>query len=191
MIKTPAQAANMVHSGGKGRGGKRPGAGRPKGAQGSKNLIIKTTAPEKGARQVAKGVTTKPARTPEGQVGRVITLDPTLPGLTPEEIRAIARKYGGDAIQFFAAVLMDVEQPMASRAYAANQILDRGIGKAAQPLHHGNANGEALVFEEMNTDKLDLALKRLELAVSGAEANSAARRDDEAEEDKGAKPGLH
>jgi len=86
---------------------------------------------------------------------------------------------------------MDVEQPMASRAYAANQILDRGIGKAAQPLHHGNANGEALVFEEMNTDKLDLALKRLELAVSGAEANSAARRDDEAEGDTGAKPGLH
>lgn len=69
-------------------GGKRPGAGRPKGARNR------------------------------------VTAD----------IKALAQTYGPDAIDTLAEIMMNEEHPPQARVAAARELIDRGFGKATQPI---------------------------------------------------------
>lgn len=69
-------------------GGKRPGAGRPKG----------------------------------------------VPNRVTADIKALAQTYGPDAIDTLAKIMKNEAAPEASRIAAAKELIDRGFGKATQPI---------------------------------------------------------
>jgi len=50
----------------------------------------------------------------------------------PTEIRSLARSYTESAIKTLAGIMQQPEAPEAARVSAANSLLDRGWGKAAQ-----------------------------------------------------------
>lgn len=53
---------------------------------------------------------------------------------TPTEIRSLARAHTETAINTLVGIMNQSEAPHAARVSAANSILDRGWGKAAQPI---------------------------------------------------------
>jgi hypothetical protein len=53
---------------------------------------------------------------------------------TPSEIRLIARTHARTAIATLVGVMRQWNAPPASRVAAANSLLDRGFGKATQPI---------------------------------------------------------
>lgn len=55
----------------------------------------------------------------------------------PTEIRSLARGHTEAAINCLAGIMNKPEAPEAARISAANSLLDRGWGKAAQPLENG------------------------------------------------------
>lgn len=55
----------------------------------------------------------------------------------PIEIRSLARKHTAKAINVLAGIMNTKDAPEAARVSAANSLLDRGWGKAAQPLVGG------------------------------------------------------
>jgi hypothetical protein len=177
-----------------GRGGKRPGAGRPKKVeQLAQTLAVAAVKPaakatkqqienlNKGRAKRGSTVVPKadapwknPAAVPQGTVAAVKA---TLKA-TAAECRAIAMEYCPEVIRGYGELWRDQDQPLSVRLLAANQLLDRGIGKAAQPVHHADANGEAFVFEEIDGDALELAATRLIQAIESAKAGVPAGRDD-------------
>ena len=50
------------------------------------------------------------------------------------EIKALARKHSKAAVKVLAAIMNNEEGPATARVSAAQALLDRGWGKAAQPL---------------------------------------------------------
>ena len=52
--------------------------------------------------------------------------------LAPTDIRSLARKYTEQAIETLVHVMRAPQAPPAARVLAANSLLDRGWGKAAQ-----------------------------------------------------------
>lgn len=56
------------------------------------------------------------------------------------EIKALARKHSKAAIKVLAAIMNQDDGPATARVSAAQALLDRGWGKAAQPLA-GDADG--------------------------------------------------
>src|SRR5690349_22041724 len=50
------------------------------------------------------------------------------------EIRTLARRHSKAAVKILAAIMNDEEGPATARVSAAQALLDRGWGKAAQPL---------------------------------------------------------
>jgi hypothetical protein len=55
-------------------------------------------------------------------------------------VRDLARQYTEDAINTLAEIMKDQGQPGAARTAASSALLDRGWGKATQPLS-GDAEG--------------------------------------------------
>jgi hypothetical protein len=53
---------------------------------------------------------------------------------TPTEIRSLARAHTAAAINCLAGIMNKEDAPEAARVSAAEKLLDRGWGKAAQPL---------------------------------------------------------
>jgi hypothetical protein len=53
---------------------------------------------------------------------------------TPAEIRSLARSHTKKALQVLVGIMNQRGAPAAARVAAANSILDRGWGKASQPL---------------------------------------------------------
>lgn len=70
---------------------------------------------------------------------------------TARQLREKARRMTPDLFEKIQEIAEDEEQPAAARLQAASIILDRGYGKAAQPVevHQGN------IFEEMDEEDLD------------------------------------
>lgn len=70
---------------------------------------------------------------------------------TARQLREKARRMTPDLFEKIEEIANDEEQPAAARLQAASIILDRGYGKAAQPVevHQGN------IFEEMDDEDLD------------------------------------
>jgi len=55
----------------------------------------------------------------------------------PAEIKSLARAHTDAAIKTLVGVMNQNEAPPAARVQAANSLLDRGWGKASQPLEGG------------------------------------------------------
>ena len=60
------------------------------------------------------------------------------------EIRSLARVHTVTAIRTLVAIMKQTKAPPAARIAAANSLLDRGWGKAAQAI--ANPDGEELVI---------------------------------------------
>jgi hypothetical protein len=60
------------------------------------------------------------------------------------EIKALAKKHGKAAIKVLAAIMNQADGPATARVSAAQALLDRGWGKAAQPIA-GEEGGAAIV----------------------------------------------
>lgn len=56
------------------------------------------------------------------------------PNKVTAEVRSLAQKYGEQAIEALADIMLDTEQSARVRVAAAKEILDRGYGKSPQPI---------------------------------------------------------
>lgn len=54
------------------------------------------------------------------------------------DVRALAQKYGADAIETLSQIMKADDQPAAARVSAAKEILDRAYGKSPQPITEGD-----------------------------------------------------
>lgn len=61
----------------------------------------------------------------------------------PIEIRSLARSHTASAIKTLAGIMNEKKAPAAARVSAAQALLDRGWGKAPQPLD-GDGEGGAI-----------------------------------------------
>jgi hypothetical protein len=68
-----------------------------------------------------------------------------MPGKTLTEIRSLARSHTRSAINTLVGVMRSKDATHAARVSAANAILDRGWGKAAQALETGDNGAFELV----------------------------------------------
>ena len=64
----------------------------------------------------------------------------------PTEIRSLARSHTASAIKTLAGIMNEKKAPAAARVSAAQALLDRGWGKAPQPLD-GNGEGAPIMFK--------------------------------------------
>ena len=64
---------------------------------------------------------------------------------TPTEIRSLARAHTESAINCLAGIMNKDSAPEAARVSAANSLLDRGWGKAAQPIENGDDGAFELI----------------------------------------------
>jgi hypothetical protein len=62
----------------------------------------------------------------------------------PVEIRSLARSHTDAALKCLASIMNKETAPESARVSAANSLLDRGWGKAAQPI--GNGENGAFVI---------------------------------------------
>lgn len=62
---------------------------------------------------------------------------------TPTDIRSLARGHTEGAIATLASIMHATDAPQAARVAAANSLLDRGWGKAPQPVD-GDGEGGAI-----------------------------------------------
>ncbi|MFT4120433.1 hypothetical protein [Bradyrhizobium sp.] len=69
---------------------------------------------------------------------RVTAARKTSTARTLTEIRSLARSHTQTAIRVLVGVMRSDEATPAARVSAANAILDRGWGKAAQPIENGD-----------------------------------------------------
>ncbi|TFV80600.1 hypothetical protein E4K64_01985 [Bradyrhizobium frederickii] len=63
---------------------------------------------------------------------------------TPTEIRSLARSHTRTALRVLVGIMRNDEATPAVRLSAANAILDRGWGKAAQPIESGEEGVETV-----------------------------------------------
>ena len=64
---------------------------------------------------------------------------------TITEIRSLARGHTRTALNVLVGVMRNTKAPAPARIAAANAILDRGWGKAAQAVESGNGNALELI----------------------------------------------
>ena len=64
---------------------------------------------------------------------------------TPTEIKSLARKHTGTALKVLAGIMNEPEAPAAARVAAANSLLDRGWGKATQPIAGDETSGPIVI----------------------------------------------
>ena len=66
---------------------------------------------------------------------------------TLTEIRSLARSHTRTAINVLVGIMRSKDATPAARVSAANAILDRGWGKATQPLENGNDGALELIHK--------------------------------------------
>ena len=69
---------------------------------------------------------------------------PMLKSLKPAQIKALARRHTRAAIKVLAGIMNQADGPATARVSAAQALLDRGWGKACQPLA-GDEDGLAVL----------------------------------------------
>ena len=65
---------------------------------------------------------------------------------TPTQIKSLARAHTETAIKVLARIMEQNDAPHAARVAAVNSLLDRGWGKAAQPVTGGGEDDEPIKF---------------------------------------------
>ena len=80
---------------------------------------------------------------------------------TLTEIKSIARSHTRTAVRVLVGIMRSKDATPAARVSAANAILDRGWGKATQPLESGNDGAlelvhriERVIVHPENSDKI-------------------------------------
>ena len=63
----------------------------------------------------------------------------------PTEIRSLARSHTRTALNVLVRVMRNTKAPASARIAAANAILDRGWGKATQPIENGDDGALELI----------------------------------------------
>ncbi len=72
---------------------------------------------------------------------------------TPTEIRSLARSHTRTAVNVLVGIMRSKDATAAARVSAANAILDRGWGKATQPLESGDDGALQLIHRiELRAD---------------------------------------
>lgn len=66
---------------------------------------------------------------------------------TPTQIASLARAHTETALNVLAGIMSEPEAPHAARVAAANSLLDRGWGKAAQPIAGDEENPLQLIHK--------------------------------------------
>lgn len=56
------------------------------------------------------------------------------PNKTTADIKAVAQEFGPEAVKYLVEIARDGDAPPAARVAAVKEILDRGYGKAKQPI---------------------------------------------------------
>jgi len=56
------------------------------------------------------------------------------PNKATRDIKAMAQEYGEEAVTTLATIMKDESHPPAARVAAAKELIDRGYGKATQPI---------------------------------------------------------
>jgi hypothetical protein len=64
---------------------------------------------------------------------------------TPTEIKSLARQHTVSALKTLAGIMNQSEAPAAARVAAANSLLDRGWGKATQPIAGDETSGPIVI----------------------------------------------
>lgn len=59
---------------------------------------------------------------------------PGVPNRVTADIKALAQSYGEEAIDTLAKIMRSDETPPQARVAAAKELIERGYGKAAQPI---------------------------------------------------------
>jgi len=85
------------------------------------------------------------------------------------QIKALARRHTQAAIKVLAAIMNTADGPATARVSAAQALLDRGWGKAAQPVAGGGW------VEPIPTMSLDQLMNPPQLGAGGAEIDAMAR----------------
>lgn len=84
----------------------------------------------------------------------------------PEDVKEAARAHSADAIKTLATIMLDDGQPGPARVAAADKILDRAWGKAAQTI---DANVTSDSLQRLPTAQLIAALVAADAEAGGAE----------------------
>lgn len=69
------------------------------------------------------------------------------------EVRALARQRTGEAFETLATIMADTGAPAAARVTAAIHILDRGWGRAAQPVTGAGGEGSIRITVGTGIDR--------------------------------------
>lgn len=88
-----------------------------------------------------------------------------VPNKANSDLKAAAQRYTDEALSTLAKIMKDDKQPGPARVSAANAILDRGHGKAMQPVHHE--------LDLANLTDEQLAVLALALGASTVEGEGA------------------
>jgi hypothetical protein len=64
---------------------------------------------------------------------------------TPTEIKSLARSHTTAALTVLAAIMNKQDAPESARIAAANSLLDRGWGKATQPIAGDETSGPIVI----------------------------------------------
>lgn len=170
-------------------GGYRPGAGRKKQHKPADGALVKSAALKKAESKKALVRTVLADIRKDAPTGERKSLK-----ATSEEVRAIALEYCPEIIRGYGEIWRDETLPLPVRQSAAKEIMERGLGKAAQPVNHGDNEGNALIFEGIDSDQLNLAVARLAESVEALkvrEAHVPAGRDEGAGQAPGAPVQTH
>lgn len=71
------------------------------------------------------------------------------PNKIGREVREIAQKFGPESIRGLIAIAQDKDEPTAARVSAYKEVLDRGYGKAAQPVTGEGGEGPVAASVEV------------------------------------------
>lgn len=82
----------------------------------------------------------------KGQSGNPGGIDPEM-RREINNVRRLALKNCAKAIQVLVDIVSDPTAQKKDRSYAADKLLDRGLGKAVQALEHSGPEGEKLSVE--------------------------------------------
>lgn len=89
------------------------------------------------------------------------------------DIKAIAQSFGEEAIIHLVEIARDSDAPHAARVAAVKEILDRGYGKAKQPLEHTGEDGGPIKTETL----LDVSSLSTEVLEEIMKAKDAAEQE--------------
>lgn len=87
------------------------------------------------------------------------------PNKATRDIKELAQDYGDKAVATLAEIMGDAAQPAAARVAAADKLLDRGYGKAAQAIAVSGTNGGPItsIQATLPADPVDAARVYMEL----------------------------